>query len=89
MRPNPQETADLVTYTEEILNAKLHFLCSDSISRILVIQNLNWKSKRLPDTHMKCTKRKHNENHKYEWKYDFFGVVIKIYNLIYSQDYSL
>ena len=29
MRPNPQETADLVTFTEEILNGKLHFLCSD------------------------------------------------------------
>ena len=29
VRPNPQETADLVTFTEEILNGKLHFLCSD------------------------------------------------------------
>ena len=27
MRPNPQETADLVTFTEEIRNGKLHFLC--------------------------------------------------------------
>ena len=25
---NPQEAADLVTFTEEILNGKLHFLCS-------------------------------------------------------------
>ena len=24
-----QETADLVTYTEEILNGKLHFLCNE------------------------------------------------------------
>ena len=29
MSPNPQETADLVTFTEEILNGKLHFLCSE------------------------------------------------------------
>ena len=29
MWPNPQETADLVTLTEEILNKKLHFLCSE------------------------------------------------------------
>ena len=29
MRPNPQETADLVTLTEEILNGKLPFFCSD------------------------------------------------------------
>ena len=30
MWPNPQFSADLVTFTEEILNGKLHFLCSDS-----------------------------------------------------------
>ena len=30
MWPNPQETADLVTFTEEILNGKFHFSCSDS-----------------------------------------------------------
>ena len=28
MKPNPQETADMVTFTEEILSGKLHFLCS-------------------------------------------------------------
>ena len=35
MLPNSQETADLVTFTEEILNGKLHFLCSD----MLVMEN--------------------------------------------------
>ena len=28
MWPSLQETADLVTFTEEILKGKLHFLCS-------------------------------------------------------------
>ena len=28
MWPNAQETADLVTFTEEILHGKLRFLCS-------------------------------------------------------------
>ena len=28
MWPNPQEPADLVTFTDEILNVKHHFLCS-------------------------------------------------------------
>ena len=28
MWPNPQFPADLVTFTEEILNGKIHFLCS-------------------------------------------------------------
>ena len=27
MWPNPKETADLVTFTEEILSGKPHFLC--------------------------------------------------------------
>ena len=30
MWPNPQEAADLVTFTEEILDGKLHLLCSDT-----------------------------------------------------------
>ena len=29
MQPNSQETADFVTYTEDILNGKLHVLGSD------------------------------------------------------------
>ena len=29
MLPNPQETANLVTFTEEILNGKLLSLCSE------------------------------------------------------------
>ena len=28
MWPNPQETVDLVTFTEDIFNGQLHFLCS-------------------------------------------------------------
>ena len=36
MLPNPQKTADLVTFTEEILNGKLHFLCSDSNGLVVV-----------------------------------------------------
>ena len=31
MWPNPQETADLVIFTEEIINGKAHFLCSDIV----------------------------------------------------------
>ena len=34
MRPNTQETAYLVTFTGEILNAKLHFLFSDRESQV-------------------------------------------------------
>ena len=30
MRPSPQFPADLVTFTEEILNGKFHFLCSET-----------------------------------------------------------
>ena len=31
MRPNPEYPADLLTFTEEILNGKLHFSCSDKM----------------------------------------------------------
>ena len=30
---NPQETANLATFTEEILNGKLHFLCSVRVQK--------------------------------------------------------
>ena len=41
MRPNPQETTDLVTFTEEILNGKLHFLCSGATEMPIKTMNLN------------------------------------------------
>ena len=34
MWPNPQFPTDLVTFTEETLNGKLHFLCSESFYRM-------------------------------------------------------
>ena len=38
MWPNPQFPADLVTFTEEILNEKLHFLCSDPSSDLIIFK---------------------------------------------------
>ena len=35
MSPNPKETADLFTFTEEIFNGKPHFLCWDLIQSYL------------------------------------------------------
>ena len=34
MWPNPQEIADFVTFAEEILNGKLHILCSDGFHQL-------------------------------------------------------
>ena len=34
-KKKPQETPDLVTFTEEILNGKLQFFCSVSIHRLV------------------------------------------------------
>ena len=34
MWPNSQFPADLVTFTEEIVDGKLHFLCSDSLTTL-------------------------------------------------------
>ena len=38
-----QETADLVTFTEEILNGKLHFLCSATCQNLTYIEAGNRK----------------------------------------------
>ena len=35
MWPNPQFPADLVTSTEEIINGKLHILCSEKSTAML------------------------------------------------------
>ena len=45
MLPNPQETADLVTFTEEIFNGKLHFLCSGEFGHFMDTKRYNVKSK--------------------------------------------
>ena len=37
MRLNPQFPADLVIFTEEILNVKLHFLCSGLCFHITIL----------------------------------------------------
>ena len=43
MWPNTQETADLVTFTEEILNGKLQFLCSKYNKKIFgIFGNWSW-----------------------------------------------
>ena len=45
MWPNPQETADLATFTEEIFNGKLHILCSVKLEEVeKIITNVNMKS---------------------------------------------
>ena len=40
MWANPQLPGNLVTLTEEILNGKLHFLCSVQFSRILWVDQV-------------------------------------------------
>ena len=43
MWPNPQETAVLVTFTEEILNEQLQFLCSDTFNQWQkLINKIDW-----------------------------------------------
>ena len=56
MWPNPQKTADLITFTEEILNGKLHFLCSVKSRRvsnfvIYYLRNCQWSAERETKKH--------------------------------------
>ena len=41
MWPNPQFPTDSVTFTEEILNGKPHFLCSAHYTKIIMVYILN------------------------------------------------
>ena len=50
MWANPRETVDLVTFTEEILNRKLHFLCSGRHEDIYLENN---QKQALPDVSQK------------------------------------
>ena len=40
MRPNRQFSANLVTFTEEILNGKLHLLCSAGFKNVQCLVNI-------------------------------------------------
>ena len=51
MWQNPQETVNLVTFTEEILNGKLHFLWSDKISDYGVAERQNKEDMRTRRVH--------------------------------------
>ena len=44
MLPNSQETADLVTFTEEILNRKLHYFCAMNKLQLNILKktSLSW-----------------------------------------------
>ena len=42
MWPNPQKTADLVKYTEEFLNGKLHFLSGGYIHKYAKYSVSRW-----------------------------------------------
>ena len=60
MWPNPQFPADLLTFTKEILNGKLHFLCSDAAFVYLKVVGLIYFSVVLSFTIISfhCTKNK-------------------------------
>ena len=47
MWPNPQFSRDLVTFAEEILNGKLHFLCSDCINNKFSLENFSSKCEQI------------------------------------------
>ena len=53
MWPNPQFSADLITFTEEILNGKFHLLCSTCIFSSNNAVAHNWAEKKTKKPHHK------------------------------------
>ena len=66
MWPNPQESADLVTFTEKILNGKFHFLCSSNPTFWVTFLFIEpWSSNIIQVLFL-------NFNHRSVWKHDGF-----------------
>ena len=74
MWPAPQETADLVSFTEEIFNWKLHFLCSDRFA-------LRWGSTHMLIFLSNISKFLKLETGKYAKKYQTYGFFIVLGNV--------
>ena len=55
MWPNPQFPADLVTFTEEILNRKFQFLCSDFLEFLSSIMQKNCYFNISKNSRARCT----------------------------------
>ena len=53
MWPNPQETAELITFTEEIFNGKLHFL--RSVKEIVLLPCVEKLLRKFKNHHIKKT----------------------------------
>ena len=61
MWPNPQGAADLVTFTEEIFNERLHFLCSVSLPK-------HNNSKQIPSQQYLIFSKSTIENTRKKWE---------------------
>ena len=48
MWPNPQETADIVTFTKEMFKGKLQFVCSDGSEKMKTINAWAIKKNLIP-----------------------------------------
>ena len=58
MWPNPQETADLVTFTEEILNGRLHFFCAVPSTQNILIRTIVNVLKLKGSSYQRCSLKK-------------------------------
>ena len=74
MWPASQETADLVSFTEEIFNWKIHFLCSDRFA-------LTWGSTHMLIFLSNISKFLKLETGKYAKKYHTYGFFIVLGNV--------
>ena len=92
MWPNPQESADLATFTEEILIGKLHFLCSDR-GKITDLGNILKTSRNVALSWFNLTIFKDWEiKNSFSFWSCFFGPILvndKIYYLSHSGFFSL
>ena len=73
MWPNPQETADLVTFTEEILNGKLYFLCSAGETDRRIKKRIIDHNKRDKNSHILKHSREEAQSHVWDKHFKELG----------------
>ena len=92
MWPNPQFPADLVTFTEEILNGRLHFLCSDPKASPIFLINWNICSslwfhvKEKPENHILSVWLLSQVGPGFFLFIMFFAILYHFYNLKYMKN---
>ena len=85
MWPNPLETRDLVTFTEEILNGKLYFLCSVNSLQVLLLKSISTAFSKQSNSSL-CFVKNSLRSSKGEDRFKGFKLLYEQRNIVLDRD---